>query len=70
MDEIERPSAAVVKLPVKTFAGKVTDMTKLKQHCLELANEIESLKDQTPWPNWSQDQANSLRRFSQDLPDD
>jgi hypothetical protein len=69
MSEIKRPKAAVVKLPVKSFAGRVSDITKLKTKCLELANEIENLKDQTPWPNWSQCQADSLRDYCNDLPD-
>lgn len=70
MSEIERPKADIVKLPTKTFAGRVSDITKLKQHCLELANEIESLKDETPWPNHAQDIAYMVRRFSNDIPED
>lgn len=70
MAEIEKPKSEIVKLRRgKRYRGESGDIPALKESCLALANEIERCKDQTPWPNWSQDQANSLRDYANDLPD-
>jgi len=71
MKEIERPKADVVSLKrAKSRFLQDRDIHSLKFKLLELANDIESVKDKTPWPNWSQNQADSMRDYANQLPDD
>jgi len=69
--EIDKPKADIVHLEkaTKRFLQD-NDIHSLKFKLLELANQIESVKDKTPWPNWSQNQADSMRDYANQLPDD
>jgi hypothetical protein len=69
--EIKRPSAKIFKFGKKNkfSSDNFDDLNKLRFDLVSLANRIEKLKDQTPWPNWSQNQADSLKEFASQLND-
>lgn len=70
MKEIEKPSAQIVKLRrtgKRIFLDDKDDVYQLRTSLLELANRIEALKAKTPWPEWSQCQADSMRDYANNL---
>ena len=69
-EEIQKPQAEIVKLRRTAKRNRFMqndDIGLLRDDLLALANRIEAVKDKTPWPGWSQNQADSMRDYAQQL---
>ncbi len=64
--ELKPPCADIKHFP--SGKGRVPkDIRQVREDILKLANDIDNIADQTPWPEWSRLNAKDLRRFYRQL---
>lgn len=69
MSEIKPPCAEIISLGRNTKNTPLAD-DDIKTLCFELialANRLDAIKDKTRFPEWTKNQADSMRDFANDI---